>query len=218
MREGFTLLKIPADPSLGESVASHPDTVMFCHGGELITTADYCDAGAYIFSDLREFRPNLRLIFTDDVRGPEYPCDCIMNALVIGDRIFCKTDTVSRAILDHASRKGLKVCHVNQGYPACVTLAFGNSAITADRGIAAELEKEGVKVTLISHGHISLSPYEYGFIGGASAVCGRRIYFFGDVGRHADAEAIIKAIEDEGFTPISLFDGDLCDLGGAILA
>ena len=135
MREGFSLLKLPSDPLLGEAVASHPDTVMFYYGGELITTADYCDSAAYIFSDLREYCPDIKIRFTDDKRGKEYPQDCMMNALVIGRYLICKSDSVSTAIKELANRLGLEICHVNQGYPACTTLAFGNSAITAPRSL-----------------------------------------------------------------------------------
>ena len=209
-------MKLPADHLLGEAVASHPDTVMFYHDGELITTADYCDTAAYIFSDLREYCPDIKIRFTDDKRSKEYPKDCIMNALVIGQYLFCKSDNVSSAIRELAIRSGLEICHVNQGYPACTTLAFGNSAITADNGMAEELEKRGIRVTLIDQGRIALPPYEYGFIGGASAVYGKKIYFFGDINRHKDADKILKTISDEGYTAVSLSDEELTDLGGII--
>lgn len=209
-------MKLPADPSLNAAVASHPDTALFYSGGEIITTADYCDAAAYIFSDIREIRPDVKISFTADVRGDKYPHDCIMNALVIGDRIFCKTDTVSEAIKDFAARRGYTIVHTNQGYPACSVLAFGSSAITADRGLAEVLMQSGIKVTLIGAGGISLPPYEYGFIGGASGVVNNKVYFFGDINSHPDCERICHAIRNEGYTPISLSDGELRDVGGFI--
>ena len=216
IKEGFYLIKLPADTSLGEAVASHPDTVMFYADGEIITTADYCDRAAYIFSDLRELVPNIRISFTDDKRSNRYPEDCVMNALVIGRRIFCKSDSVSSAIINFAKRKGYEVIHTNQGYPACSVLAFGKSAITADKGIGEVLKKSDVNVTLINEGGISLPPYEYGFIGGASGVVGRKIYFFGCLERHPDCERIRAAIESEGFIPVSLSDEALSDFGGII--
>lgn len=216
-KEGFYLIKLPTDPSLGEAVSSHPDTILFYADGEIITTADYCDTAAYIFSDIRELKPEVRISFTSDRRTDRYPRDCIMNALVIGRRIFCKTDTVSQAILDFAADRGYEVIHTRQGYPACSVLAFGESAITADEGLASVLRERGVRVTLIGQGGISLPPYDYGFIGGASGVVGRKIYFFGDINSHPDCKAIREAIESEGFTPVSLSDEELRDLGGIIL-
>lgn len=217
LKEGFSLLKLPPDPRLGAAVASHPDTVMFFADGELITTADYCDAAAYIFSDIREYNPNIRITFTADERTDKYPYDCVMNALKIGNRIFCKSDTVSEGILSLARRHGYKIIHTNQGYPACVTLCFGGSAITSDAGLGALLQKNGVKVTLIGTAGISLPPYEYGFIGGASGVVGNKVYFFGDISRHPDAETICEAIRKEGFIPISLSKEKLADLGGMVV-
>ena len=216
IKEGFSLLKLPSDPLLGSAVASHPDTVMFYSDGELITTADYCDVAAYIFSDIREYNSDIKISFTGDRRGSSYPNDCVLNALKIKGRIFCKSDTISDRIKELADAHGYEIIHTNQGYPSCVTLHFGNSAITSDAGLGSLLQKYGVRVTLIGTEGISLPPYEYGFIGGASGVIGDKIYFFGDISTHPDASKILDAIRAEGFTPVSLSDESLVDLGGII--
>lgn len=216
LKEGYTLLKLPADRFLGEAVCSHPDTVLFYLDGEIITTADYCDSAAYIFSDIREMRPDIKVHFTADVREKDYPSDCIMNALKVGKRIFCKSDTLSKAIIELAERRGYEICHTNQGYPACNALSFGDNVITADRGLASLMAKKGLFVTLINVGGISLPPYEYGFIGGASGVVGRKIYFFGNIMTHPDGELICKVIKEAGYTPVSLSDEPLADFGGII--
>ncbi len=218
MLRGFRVLKLPRDTHLDEAVCSHPDTVIFYHDGEMITTAEYCDGAAYFFSDLREICPEVKITFTSDERSALYPHDCVMNALVIGDKIFARTDTLAEKIKEFATKRGYKLCHTKQGYPACTVLAFGNSAITADRGMARVLSGEGVEVTLIREGHIMLDGCEYGFIGGASGVCGKNIYFFGDITAHPDGELICSVIEKAGFTPISLSGEPLCDLGGIIFA
>ena len=95
-------------------------------------------------------------------------------------------------------------------------LAFGNSAITADAGLASVLKNNGVKVTLINQGGISLPPHEYGFIGGASGVVDNKIYFFGNLDSHPDVKAIREAILSEGYLPVSLSDEELSDFGGII--
>ena len=215
-KEGFYLLKLPADPCLGEAVKSHPDTVLFYDDGELITTADYCEYGAYIFSDIREYRPDVKVSFTSDVRHSKYPYDCLMNALVIENKLFCKTDSVSPKIIDHARQRSYEIRHVNQGYPACTVLRFGENAITADQGMAKALTESGINVTLICAGGISLLGHEYGFIGGASGVYNDKIYFYGNLNSHPDAEIIKNAITNAGYTPISLSDQPLTDLGGMI--
>lgn len=213
---GFTLIKLPPHKKLGAAVESHPDTLIFCKGGQLITSADYCEDAAWIFSDIREYFPHLKISFTSDVFGSKYPADCLFNALTIGNKLFAKTDSISYAVKEFAENSGYEICHVNQGYPACSVLAFGESAITADRGMADVLSENGVKVTLIRPGFISLPPHEYGFIGGASGVYEKNVYFFGDVRLHPDFDKIKKAIEDEGFDWVSLSDEPLCDFGGFI--
>ena len=216
LKEGFNIIKLSKDPDLGNAVLSHPDTVLFYAEGQIITTADYCDVAPYVFSDIREFAPSIKISFTCDKRKPEYPYDCIMNALVIGKKIFCKSDSISEAVIRFARENQYEIIHTSQGYPACVTLAFGNNAITADRGLATVLENNGVSVTLIDEGHISLPPYQYGFIGGASGVVGDKVYFFGDIKSHPDYDKICSHIRSRGFYPISLSDEELIDLGGII--
>lgn len=214
---GTRPIRLPSDLCLGEAVKSHPDTLIFHHGGTLITTADYCDAAAYIFSDIREMTEDVKICFTADVRGSKYPHDCPMNGLVIGNRLFCNQSHISKAIIEYATENGLKIINTNQGYPACTTLAFGNNAITADQGMAKVMKNEGVSVLTISQGHISLPPHEYGFIGGASVVVGNKVCFYGDVSRHPDREAIMTFIRENGYEPISLSDEPLVDFGGGIV-
>ena len=214
---GVRPVRLPNDPCLGEAVRSHPDTLIFHHDKILITTADYCDVASYIFSDIREMTEDVKISFTADIRGDKSPLDCRMNALVIGNRIFCNEKYVSAAIIEYANKNGLKVIHTNQGYPACTTLAFGNNAITADCGMAKTLQNEGVNVLLITAGQIALPPHEYGFIGGASVVIVRKVCFYGDIKRHPDGEAIISFIGESGFEAISLSDEPLVDFGGGIV-
>ena len=213
---GFRVLKLPRDSRLGEAVCSHPDTLLFYHGGEMITTAEYCDDAVYFFSDLREECPEVKITFTGDERSALYPFDCVMNALVIGNKIFAKTDTLSDSIKEFARERGFELCNTKQGYPACTVLAFGNCAITADRGMARVLSDNGIEVTLIREGHILLDSCEYGFIGGASGVLGDKIYFLGDIESHPDGDLICESVRRAGFTPISLSGEPLRDLGGMI--
>ena len=213
---GFNVIRLPKDPDLGDAIASHPDTLLFFGGDEIITTADYCDRAAYVFSDIRESSGDIRISFTSDKRGKEYPNDCKMNALKIRENIFYNPKSVSSAITEYATRSKLTINHVSQGYPACTVLAFGSNAITADRGMAASLIKAGINVTLIEEGHIALPPYQYGFIGGASGVYENKVYFIGNIDLHPQREIIKSAIADGGFEAISLSDDPLTDLGGLV--
>ena len=217
MLRGFNVITLPPDRSLGEAVSSHPDTVLFKLDGEIFTTADYCDSASYVFSDLREYAPNIKINFTSDVRSRKYPEDCKMNALVMGRALFAKLDSLSPAIISAARARGYELVNTPQGYTACTVLKLDDGhAITADRGMAKVLSTNGIKVTLIRTGHISLPPHEYGFIGGASGVYQGKVYFFGDLRTHPDADIIEGAINDAGLKAVSLSGCTLRDLGGII--
>ena len=206
------VITLPKSCDLGDAVCSHPDMLMFTHKNRIITNADYCEAHPWIFSDIREYA-NCEFTVTSEKFEKKYPHDAIFNALVVDNYIFYKEDSVSYAVKEYAMKVGLTPVGVNQGYPACTTLAFAKSAITADPGMAKALSSVGIKVTLIRNGDISLPPYEYGFIGGAAGVYKNTVYFLGDITRHRDFEIIERAIRDEGFDYCSLSDEPLSDLG-----
>ena len=213
---GFRVIKCPPSEFLGEAVKSHPDMLMFHYKNRIISSAGYCESFPYLFSDIREISENTEFTFSDENFSPEYPSDAIFNALTVGNFIFLKEDTVSRAILGLAKKIGLEIVPVKQGYPACTTLVFGNSAVTADKGMEAALLRRGINVTLISNSDISLFPYKYGFIGGASGVYKNEVYFLGNLDSHRDSVKIREALERESYTPVSLSDEPLRDLGRII--
>ena len=156
----------------------------------------------------------MKMTFTSQAPCAPYPNDCIFNALVMGEYMIAKTDTVARELISLAERQGLKLVHTQQGYPACTVLPLGDGgAITADRGMAKVLTECGIDVTLIENGDILLPPYEYGFIGGAAGTLGNTVYFLGDPARHRDFERIAAAIERAGMRYEALSDEPLSDLG-----
>ena len=82
--------------------------------------------------------------------------------------------------------------------------------------MAQALSKLGINVTVISNADISLPPYEYGFIGGASGVFGDTVYFLGNPDLHRDGEKIRAAITGAGYKLCALSDEPLYDYGTLI--
>ncbi len=216
---GYRVLTLPPFSRLSEAVASHTDMLLCRIGNEYISYADYCEEASYVFSDLSLMLSGTgaRFTFTADEVSPKYPSDVGLNALVMGKTMFCRKESASTTLIDIAERKGIRIIDVKQGYPACTVLKLSNTAaVTADRGMAKILENNGIHVTLIEQGGISLPPHEYGFIGGAAGVHDGKLCFFGDVTTHPDSEKIINAARSEGLDVISLCPGTLRDLGGIL--
>lgn len=188
-------------------------------GDDYISYADYCEEASYIFSDLSLMLKGsgARFTFTADEVAPDYPRDVGLNALRMGNKLFCRVASASDTLLATAKKYALEIVDVKQGYPACTVLKLNDgAAITADRGMAAILEKHGTRVTLIEQGEISLPPHEYGFIGGAGEVDGDKLYFFGNPKTHRDGDKIISAAEAEGLTVVPLSAAPLSDRGGIL--
>ena len=214
---GYYVIKLPACSSLTEAIESHPDSLLFRVGNRIVATCNYCDEAAYVFSDVREFCPEARLGFIDVALGKGFPNDAGMNAATIGKYLIANKKTVAREILEISEKEGLALINVNQSYPNCSILKINDeNVITADVGISRALSEVGINVLLITPGHISLPPYEYGFIGGASGVDGKTVYFLGDIMTHPDGKRITEFIENLGMKAVSLDSGELQDMGGIV--
>lgn len=213
---GFYPIRLPRHPHLPDAICSHPDSLIFYHGKELFAPAEYCDVAPYVFTDIRERHPDITIHFTADELEGSYPRDCKMNALCINNKLFANISSLSESISDYAKKNGIELINTKQGYPACSTLSFGNSVITADKGLEKTFSANGIATALIENGGISLPPYEYGFIGGASGVFGNKVYFTGDYKSHPSGEIIERTLLNGGFTPVSLSGEPLADLGGLI--
>lgn len=217
LKRGFMVLKMPPAEEIATSMSSHPDMLVAKLGDNIITTASYIDKAPYIFADIREYAPHIKIHVTDECHGEKYPRDAILNLLIMGDKIFAKTDSVSRKIIELADKLGYKLINTRQGYPACTALALGqNEAITADAGLANTLKKQGISVCLIENGGISLPPYEYGFIGGATGVFGKDVYFIGNPKTHPSYKKIEEKITALGMNILPLSDEPLSDMGKII--
>lgn len=216
--EGFVPIVFPKYSRLPQPMENHIDMLLLRLSNRIVSFGDYCDIAAYAFTDLCDMLPQgTKLHFVDEVPSGEYPLDALLNMLVIGKRIYTKSDTASPSTIALGMSEGYEIRHVKQGYPACTVLKLSDEAvITADRGLAKIFAEDGIRVTLIEDGGIDLPPYPYGFIGGCAGVYGGKVYFNGDVSLHPSLELIIDAIEREGMEIVCLSKDRLRDIGGII--
>lgn len=194
---------LPQYDLLPTPVSSHPDMLLYDLGEKLLVYRDYYEKNRKLFD-------GIPVILTDHVAGNLYPGDVGMDALCLGDTVYClKQATCPEILCDK------EIVSVKQGYAACSALKVNENAIvTADTSIASAAEKNGVSVLRIRTGYVTLSGYAYGFIGGCAFRQEDTLYFAGDLRTHPDGEAIAAFCNNNGVQVRSLLVGaPLFDLG-----
>ncbi len=167
------------------------------------------------FEALEITSPSVHFI-TDDFDLPtvEYPHDIRFNAALISGFLFCRERYVSPRIVENVKAK---IVDIRQGYAKCSMCKVNEySFITSDPSLKKAGDKCGLDVLLISPGYIGLDGYDYGFIGGASGLCGKRLFFFGDITKHPNYNEIHSFIKSRGVEEIMLSKNPLYDYGGVL--
>ncbi len=213
---GYSIIKIPNNPSFDEPISAHPDMNMVKIGNNW-----------YV-------HPFVHSLFTncDDVmicepicnssKGEiyEYPYDIYLNCAFLGNKIICNKKHTHRSILDFAVDNGIEIIDSNQGYSKCaICIVDGNSIITEDYGIKNRCDEFGIDVLLIEKGHVGLNGYDYGFIGGCCGLIENDILVFnGCIEKHPDYIKIEKFCSDRGVNIVSLSSDKLYDVGTIVRA
>lgn len=191
----FSALESPTD--------THADMLLLDVNGKIFKHEDYLIDGE--FESISE------------PMGAKYPNDVPLNIAVVGSHAFCNVKHASKTVLKYLEDNGYTVHRVAQGYAHCSTCIVSDKAIiTADEGIYTAACEIGINALLIAAGSISLPPYGYGFIGGASGVTDDAVYFCGSLEYHPDGERIRAFIEKYGKRVVELYDAPLTDVGGIL--
>lgn len=210
---GFEILQLPPDPSLPDPVSGHSDLLVFIIDGYLLTREDYYHQ-AYVEIDRLCKKARFKRMITTEKAGAKYPLDCGLCAAISGKNILYCDKSADRKLLRMATAYGYSLLRVPQGYAKCSCAILADGAIiTSDEGIERVTRAAGIDTLLISAGHVDLPGYNYGFIGGASGLCGNTLYFAGRIEDHPDYEAIKVFSEKHGTELVSLGDGKLYDVG-----
>lgn len=203
-----TLLPLPPHPLLPMPVCAHPDLLLFYdeEKGTLYTFLDYYEKNKPLFDVLPvRIRPL-------PLRAGAYPLDLQLDQLLYKERIIGRAPFIPKALTE-----GREVVCVRQGYAKCATLLLSDAAVTADEGIARALRALGCRVLRIESKGVALPGYDEGFIGGASAVVGSSVLFFGDLYAHVQGKEMENFLLKEGYAPLSLSEAPLTDYGGLIV-
>lgn len=213
---GFTVISMPPASYLQTGVASHTDMLLFIGFGQLFCHATYYSSNKALI-DMIASEASLSLCISSEPPGKNYPYDVLFNACLIGKKLICNKKTVSKLLLDAARADRCEIIHVSQGYTKCTVCTVSDSAIiTSDRAISNTCREFGIDVLTVTDGQILLPPYEFGFIGGASGVCGKTVYFCGDIDSHPDADAIKHFCHKHERSVVALSRDSLLDVGTII--
>ena len=156
---------------------------------------------------------------SEKAAGEAYPDDVPLNSAFIGNCLFCNPRTIDPFILNYALKSGHTITSVRQGYTKCSIAIITESAIiTADTIIAKKAKELKMDVLKIREGHIELSGFSYGFIGGCCGKISRDLMVFtGNIELHPDGKNIISFLRNYGIYAYSLSQEHILkDIGGII--
>ncbi len=216
LNKEFEVIQLPPDTSLPAPLCGHSDLLIFRLEEYLITRKSYYRIAKREIDRICEVT-ELNLILSDAESGTKYPLDCGLCSSVSGDKVICRKASTDSEILRLTESLGYEIINVPQGYSKCSCAILADGAIiTADRGIASVMLQKGIDTLLISDGLIDLPGYSYGFIGGATGLCGDTLYFCGDIKTHPDHEAIEAFTLKHKTKCVSLGNERLYDIGSLI--
>lgn len=212
-KQGIDLITFDDNEYLDNGIRNHADINIHHLGGKHIVI----DKGQ---KDLGNNLSNIGMCvkFTNNEIKSPYPTDCALNCFETEKYIFCKASSTESIVMEYAKKRKLKIIDVSQGYCKCSVLLLSDSSfITDDLSIYKKGVEVGFDCLLIEKGDIFLEGYNYGFIGGASALIDKnKVMFFGDITKHRSFDIIDKFLKERKIEYIYTDKFQLCDIGGII--
>ncbi len=210
-RFGIKIIVSPKLPGISGAEAFHAD-MSFCHLGdeEFFVSSDVSSASVQALLDM-----GACITYTDEPVTAAMPS---LNVCILGTNVLCNTRTADKKLLQRLTEKGHTIIHTNQRYTKCCTAIVNeNAVITSDPSIHKICLQNHIDVLKITCGHIELSGYDYGFIGGACGLIDKgTLVFCGDITRHPDYRNIKAFSLSYGVSLYSLSSLPLYDIGGII--
>ncbi len=205
---GFFTISVPLSHLVDTPLSGHPDIQLFLHEKNLFVQPDIDN------SFLHKIDRYVNIIQCTTRLKRSYPDDTPYNIACTGTIAIHKNDSTDKCILEYFLQNKINIINTRQGYSKCSTLIVDESSIiTADKSIHNAAMSAGIDSLLITHGHVDLPGYNYGFIGGASGKFRNTIYLTGRINHHPDAVRIRSFIESRGLNLIFLSDQKIFDSG-----
>jgi len=210
-RFGCKIIPIPANESVAPALRYHADlSVFFLNRDSAVIAPQF--AGSILEKELTD--AGISVIISQSQQGKEYPQDVTLCGCKIGESLCCNTATIDNFITNIFSNR---IISVKQGYTKCaVSVVDERSIITSDAGIHKAACIAGIDSLLIEAGHLELTGYDTGFIGGCSGRIDNNIILSGRLDAHPDKAAIESFISSKGKNIIYLTDRAIFDVGSII--
>lgn len=182
------VVRTRANKNLLRGLDTHPDILTHpLPSGEIVVDRDNFEYYKKIF-------PDKKILPSHSILSKEYPKDVSLNAFTFKNYFIHKLKFTDKVLLDYYKNSGYEMIDIKQGYGKCSSLVTDDFIITSDGGIYESL-RDFIPIYKIKHGEIRLQNFNYGFIGGASGVYGKKIFFTGDLSQHSSYEEILKIIK-----------------------
>ena len=207
---GVRVIPCPINPYVDARLSYHSDLSVYHVGGKCFYLARHLRESE-LAKELEHLGASVR--FSKARQGGEYPLDASLCALPLGDAVYHNAKICDELIVQSTSRFE----NIKQGYAKCaVCPVSSDAAITADKGVARVLEKNGVRVLQVLPGGIVLDGFDEGFIGGAAfKIAPDVLAFTGSLDLHPDKEKIEEFLSECGVRPEYLTAGQAFDIGSA---
>ena len=189
LKEYGEVVRTKANARVLRGLDTHPDILVHpLPSGDLVVDRDN-------FGYYEEIIGDKKIIPSHSSLTGKYPGDIHLNAFAFKKIFIHNLKRTDQVILDYYKNRGYELVNIKQGYAKCSCLVTEDFVITSDGGIYESL-RDFIPIYKIDHGQIKLQNFNYGFIGGATGVLGKKIFFTGDLSHHSSYEEILKIINE----------------------
>ena len=182
------VVRTKSNKNILKGLDSHTDILLHpLPNGDIVVDRDNLEYYKNIF-------PDKNIIPSASILSKKYPKDILLNAFSFKNYLIHNLKFTDKVLLDYYKNSGYELINIKQGYAKCSCLVTDDFIITSDGGIYESL-KDFIPIYKINHGEIKLQNFNYGFIGGASGVLDKKVFFTGDFSYHSSYEEILKIIK-----------------------
>ena len=206
LKEYGKIVRTKSNKNLMKGLDTHTDILVHpLPSGELVVDRENLEY-------YKKFFPDKKVIPSHSILEKEYPKDVPLNAFTFKNYFIHNLKFTDKVLLDYYKNSGYEMIDIKQGYGKCSSLVTEDFIITSDGGIYESL-RDFIPIYKIKHGEIRLQNFNYGFIGGATGVLGKKIFFTGDFSHHSSHEEILKIIKKYNYEIEILSKDQIEDFG-----